>query len=186
MKKILLFATAVLALSVISCNGSKKEGIDVTDHYESELVEVSGDTLLGAKAAAEAAALPIVDGRINLTITGVSYDGTQYVYTGTVPDKYSLKDEGNRHWYPSYIYNDLCFLDSAVINRLIELGQPLVYNLSNAGDSTATFTVTLTAADLAAKVKGDPIPAGSQVADSTYNPDDTYKGPGYINCDPCL
>ena len=144
MKKLLYFAFAAVLL--ISCNNN-------ANNEKSEPEAPQLDSIMISRVEVVKAKLPIEQGRIG--IEECNYDGkTVALKLRALDDDPELLNPNMLKWLPAIFLNNIHELDTLMIKRLVELNQPLTYELYQNNDSTLVKKFILSAKQLKDRAKG--------------------------------
>ncbi|MGM9869149.1 MAG: hypothetical protein ACI30R_05940 [Sodaliphilus sp.] len=146
MKKLLYLAFAAVLL--ISCNNNGNSNSEKSEPEAPQL-----DSTIISRVEVVKAKLPIEQGRF--AIEECNYDGkTVALKLRALDDDPELVNPDMLHWLPTIMLNNIHQLDTLMIKRLVELNQPLTYNLYQNNDSTFVKKFTLPPTQLKSRAKG--------------------------------
>ena len=146
MKKLLYFAFAAVLL--ISCNNNANSNSEKSEPEAPQL-----DSIMISRVEVVKAKLPIEQGRIG--IEECNYDGkTVALKLRALDDDPELFNPDMLKWLPAIFLNNIHELDTLMIKRLVELNQPLTYELYQNNDSTLVKKFILSAEQLKDRAKG--------------------------------
>ena len=144
MKKLLYLAFAAVLL--ISCNNNAN-----SEKSEPEAPQL--DSIMISRVEVVKAKLPIEQGRIG--IEECNYDGkTVALKLRALDDDPELFNPNMLKWLPAMQLCNIHELDTLMIKRLVELNQPLTYELYQNNDSTLVKKFILSAEQLKDRAKG--------------------------------
>lgn len=144
MKKLLYLAFAAVLL--ISCNNNAN-----SEKSEPEAPQL--DSIMISRVEVVKAKLPIEQGRFG--IEECNYDGkTVALKLRALDDDPELFNPNMLKWLPAMQLCNIHELDTLMIKRLVELNQPLTYELYQNNDSTLVKKFILSAKQLKDRAKG--------------------------------
>lgn len=144
--KIKLFS-AIVAVMLMSCSNTQSQ------KNEAEPAAPQLDSIMVSRVEVVKAKLPISDGCIG--IEDCVYDGKTVVLRMRFQfDDPNLSSPEMVKWIPSMMLSNIHLLDTPMIKRLVELNQPLTYELYESNDSVLVKKFALSATQLNERAQG--------------------------------
>lgn len=145
MKNLLYVALATVLL--ISCGNNQKNESEAS----SEAPQI--DSVITSRVEVVKAKLPILDGRLG--IEECKYDGkTVVLRVRALDDDPKLISAEMVKWIPAMMLNKINEIDTLMIKRLVEMNQPLTYELYDNANKVLVKKFSLTAKDLKSRAEG--------------------------------